>query len=67
MFFQFHMEPSVEGGLKIYTNGHGASVKMAAMPIYGKHTFCFLQNQESFKDKSIYIASETQGLPSLLK
>ena len=31
IFFKFHMEPSVNGGLKIYTNAHGPLIKMAAM------------------------------------
>ena len=38
IFFKFHVEPSVKGGLKIYTNGHGSLIKMAVMPIYGKNT-----------------------------
>ena len=38
IFFKLHMEPSVKGMLKIYTNGHGPLIKMAAMPIYGKNT-----------------------------
>ena len=40
------MEPSVNGGLKICTNGHGLLIKMATMTIYGKNLL--LQNQESF-------------------
>ena len=38
IFFKFHMKPSVNGILKIYTNGHGLLIKMAAMTIYGKNT-----------------------------
>ena len=38
IFFKLHVEPSVGGGLKIYINGHGLFIKMAAMPIYGKNT-----------------------------
>ena len=30
------MEPSWEGGTKVYINGPGHMTKMAAMPIYGK-------------------------------
>ena len=36
IFFKLYVEPCVKGGLKIYTNGHGPLIKMAAMPIYGK-------------------------------
>ena len=36
IFFKLHVEPSVKGGLKICTNGHGPLIKMAAMPINGK-------------------------------
>ena len=36
IFFKFCMAPSVNWGLKIYTNGHGPSIKMTAMAIYGK-------------------------------
>ena len=38
IFFKVHVDPSVKGGLKICTNGHGPFIKMAAMPIYGKNT-----------------------------
>ena len=38
IFFKLHVEPSFQGGLKIYTNGHGLLIKMATMPIYGKNT-----------------------------
>ena len=30
LFFKLHVEPSDKGGVKIYTNGHGLSIKMAA-------------------------------------
>ena len=36
IFTRFHMGPSVERILMIYSNGHGPLIKMAAMPIYGK-------------------------------
>ena len=35
--FLNHVEPSVKGGSKIYTNGYGPFIIMAAMPKYGKH------------------------------
>ena len=66
IFFKLHVEPSIKGGLKIYTNCRGPLSKMAAMPTYGK-TLNSLQSQESFEAESWYIASGTQGLPSLFK
>ena len=38
VFFKLHVEPTVEGGFKIYTNGQDAFIKMAAMPVNGKNT-----------------------------
>ena len=34
---KFHMEPPLEGGTKVCSNGPGHMTKMAAMPIYGKN------------------------------
>ena len=34
---KFYVEPSWEGGTKVYINGLGHMTKMAAMPIYGKN------------------------------
>ena len=34
---KFKVEPSWEGGRKVYKNGPGHMIKMAAMPIYGKN------------------------------
>ena len=34
IFSKLHVEPSVKGGVKIYTNGHGPLIKMATMSIY---------------------------------
>ena len=46
--FKLHVKTYVKGGLKIYTNGHGLLIKMAAMPIYSKILKnILLQNQES--------------------
>ena len=33
----FHVEPPLDGGTKIYTNGPGHMTSMAAMPIYDKN------------------------------
>ena len=38
IFFILHVEPSVKGGLKIYSSGHGPLSKMTVMFIYGKNT-----------------------------
>ena len=38
---------------------------MAPIPIYGKNLL--IQNQESFEAEAQYIASGTEGLPSLFK
>ena len=68
IFFKLHMKPPVKEGLKIYINTHGPLIKMATVPIYNKNTYkLLLQNQESFKAESLYIASGTQGLPNLFK
>ena len=34
---KFYVEPTWEGGTKVYKNGPGHMTKMAAMPIYGKN------------------------------
>ena len=34
---KFYVEPPWEGGTKVYINGQGHMIKMAAMPIYGKN------------------------------
>ena len=36
--FKFHTEPSVNGGLKVCSNGQGPLSKMGDMPVYGKNT-----------------------------
>ena len=38
VFFKPYVESSVKEGFKIYINGHGPLIKIAAMPIYGKNT-----------------------------
>ena len=38
VLFKLHVEPSVKGGLKSCTNGHGPLIKVATMPIYGVNT-----------------------------
>ena len=34
---KFHMEPSWDGGMKVYSNGLGHMTKMATKPIYDKN------------------------------
>ena len=34
---KFHMEPPLDGGMKVCSNGPGHMSKMAAMPRYGKN------------------------------
>ena len=58
IFFKCLLEPFVNGGLKIYTNGFGPLIKIT---LHG--TNLLLQNEESFKAESWYIALGTQGLP----
>ena len=68
-FFKIHVQPSVyKRGLKICTNGHGPLIKMEPCPYMVKTPKnLLLQNQESFKTESQYIALLTQGLPSVFK
>ena len=53
IFFKFLLEPSVNGGLKIYTNGLVTLIKMATLKN-------LLQNQESFKAEYWFIVSGPQ-------
>ena len=32
---KFHVKPPWDRGMKIYSNGHGYMINMAALPIYG--------------------------------
>ena len=66
IFFKLHVESSVKAGLKIYSNGHGPLIQVAPCSYMLKTIKnLLLQNQESFKAKSRYIASWTQGLPQV--
>ena len=67
IFRRYHMELSVERVLTICTNSCAPLNKMAAMPINGKKTYFFLQNQESFEAESWYLALGTHGLLNLFK
>ena len=48
IFFNFHVKPSFNGGLKICLNGHG-SLRWPPCPYVVKTLKNLLQNQESFK------------------
>ena len=62
------MGPSVKRVLPTCLKGSAQLNEMAAMPIYGKNIYnLLLQNRESFGAESCFIASRTQGLPSLFK
>ena len=65
------MEPSWEGGRKVYINGPGHMAKMAAMPIYvkKKNTFenLLLQNQKYYDLETWHVASGIQALQSIYK
>ena len=37
LLLKFYVEPPWEGGTKVYINGPGHMIKMAATPIYGKN------------------------------
>ena len=65
---KFHVEPPLDGGTKIYSNGLGHMTKMAAIPIYGKTLKNLLfQNQKAYDLEAWYVASGAQVLQSLFK
>ena len=60
---KFYVEPSWEGGTKVYINGPGHMTKMAAMPIYGKiFENILLQNQKPYDLETWHVASGIQAL-----
>ena len=65
---KIYVEPSWQGGKKVYINGLGHMIKMAAMPIYGK-TFKYLlfQIHKSYDLETWHVASGTQALQSFYK
>ena len=66
---KFYVEPSWEGGTKVYINGPGHMTKMAATPIYGKNPSknLLLQNRLADFHETWYVASETPAHHSLYK
>ena len=66
-FHQISHGAFCQKGIANFSNGSAPSNKIAALPIYGKTLKNLLQNQENFGAESWYIASGTQGLPSLFK
>ena len=62
------MEPSWDGGMKVYSNGPGHMTNMATIPIYGKNLKkVLLLNQKTDDLGSWYAALGTRVLPSLFK
>ena len=53
-FFKLHVAPSVKGGLKICTNGHGPLIKMSAMSIYVETLKIFFSRTASKLNLRIY-------------
>ena len=64
---KFHIEPSLDIGMKIYSNVPGHMTKMASRPIYGKTKNLILRNQETDDLETWYTASGTQVLLNLFK
>ena len=65
---KFYVDPPWDRGTKVYSNGLWHMTNMAAMPIYGKN----LKKSSSLEAKvndleSLYAASGTRVLPSLIK
>ena len=54
---KFHMEPPLDGGTKVCSNGPGHMTKMAAMPIYG----CVCQHIWVCVSTFLNISSEITG------
>ena len=55
---KFYVDPSWEGGTKVYINGPCHMNKMAAMPIYGKKLKnLLLQNQKSYDLETWHVTS----------
>ena len=61
------MEPPLEMGTKVYMNGPGHMIKMAATPINVKKPFKNLENQKSNDLETWHVASGTEALQSLYK
>ena len=47
---KFYMEPSLDGGKKVCSNGLSQMTKMAAMPIYGKNLKNLLFRNQKAED-----------------
>ena len=62
---KFYVEPTWEGGTKVYINGPGHMTKMAAMPIYGKNLRKSSSPEpEAYDLETWHVASRTQALQS---
>ena len=68
MFSKIHVEPSVKGRLKFFTNGYSPLIKIVPMPTYVKTLKnLILTNQESYRAELVYIALGTKGLSNFFK
>ena len=62
---KFHVKPPLGRQTKVYSNGLGHMIKMAAISIYGKNLH--LWNRKASDLESLYAAFGTRVIPSLLK
>ena len=61
---KFHVEPPLDWGTKVCSNGPGHMTKIATMHIYGIN---LLLNQKAYDLETWYVASGARVLPSLFK
>ena len=65
---KFYVEPPLDGGTKVWTNGLGHMTKMAAMPVYGKNSKSHLLWNQKVDDLESWCAAlGTWVLPDLFK
>ena len=65
---KFHVEPPLDGGTKVCSNGPGHMTKMAASPYMVKTLKnLLLRNQKADNRETWYAASGAQALPNLFK
>ena len=58
IFFKVHMEPSINWGINICSNGYGPLLKMASMSIYGKITYLFTFSLGAFCRRVLTICQD---------
>ena len=52
---KFYVEPPLDGGTKVWSNGLGHMTKMAAMPIYGKNSKSHLLRNQKVDDLEKFV------------